>query len=60
VPAAVMACVCPRWLCADAGGGWLWCSVATKSLLLSAYIKLLLHAPPDPALRDQVLHIFTK
>ncbi|GAQ92348.1 adapitin protein [Klebsormidium nitens] len=35
-------------------------SVPTKSLLLTAYIKLLLHAPPDPALRDQVLAVFTK
>lgn len=38
----------------------LCCSVPTKSLLLTAYIKLLLHAPPDPALRDQVLAVFTK
>eukprot|EP00249_Psilotum_nudum_P016111 c25662_g1_i1 orf=510-3545(-) len=36
-------------------------STATKALLLSAYVKVLLHShPPDPDLQDQVWAVFRK
>lgn len=36
-------------------------STATKALLLSAYVKLLMHSqPPDPDLQEQILRVFKK